>query len=226
MNTCLYEGLVHHRRCEPVEHAFTYRVWMAYLDLEELPGALDSVRGFSARRPALARFKRSDYFGDPAVALIDAVRERAATHGAVRVLTNLRTFGHIFNPVSFYYCFDRAGALDAVLTEVTNTPWGERHSYVLREGGAPMGKAFHVSPFMHMHHSYTWELPAPGESLSAEIAARPVFEARLALKRRELSPSVLRRGPMSLRVLAGIYGQAVRLKLKGAPYFPHPERAA
>ncbi|MBA2504600.1 MAG: DUF1365 domain-containing protein [Thermoleophilaceae bacterium] len=226
MNTCVYEGIVHHSRTRPVEHAFSYKVWMAYLDLGELPEAFDGVRGFSARRPALARFKRSDYYGDPAMPLIDAVRERTGTDGPVRVLTNLRTFGHIFNPASFYYCFDRDENLDCVLTEITNTPWGERHSYVLGEDSPPVDKAFHVSPFMHMDHSYTWDLPAPGDTLRAAITAAPVFEARLALRRRELSPTVLRHGPMSLRVLAGIYGQAVRLKLKGAPYFPHPERTA
>lgn len=225
--SCLYEGVVHHSRSVPVEHSFDYRVFMAYLDLDELPAVFDGVRGFSARRPAPAWFRRADYFGDPERPLKECVLERTGTDGPVRLLTNLRYFGHCFNPVSLYYCFDSSGTeVDAVLAEVTNTPWGERHSYVLGEGSEQIGKSFHVSPFMDMDHQYSWRMETPGDKLWAEITAAPVFEARLALQRRELSPRFLwRYGPMTMRVVAGIYGQAVRLKLKGAPYYPHPERA-
>ena len=89
------------------------------------------------------RFRRSDYLGDPAVPLADAVRalvaERlgSAPQGPIRLLTHLRTFGHCFNPVSFYYCFAADGErLEAIVAEVTNTPWGERHAYVLPRGDA------------------------------------------------------------------------------------------
>ena len=134
--SCIYEGAVRHRRFEVRGHEFRYRLALAYVDLDELPTLLSGR--LVKRRPGLVRFRRRDYLGDPRTPLADAVRElvhaRTGTRpeGPVRLLTQLRSFGHCFNPVSFYYCFDRAGErLEHVLAEVTNTPWGERHTYVL-----------------------------------------------------------------------------------------------
>jgi DUF1365 family protein len=215
--SALYEGWVRHRRMDPVEHEFRYRLFMSYLDLGELPELLDRVPLWSARRPAPAWFRRSDYL------------ELDHT-GPVRLLTQVRTFGHLFNPVSLYYCFDPAGErLEKVVAEVTNTPWGERHSYVLDELDATVAKEFHVSPFLGMDAEYRVRLTEPGEQLRVHMESvrdgRVDFDATLALSRRELSARPLLRYPfMSLRVLAGIYGQAARLRLKGAPYHPHPAR--
>lgn len=243
MNSALYEGTVRHRRFAPVRHAFRYRVGMLYLDLDELPGALDSSPLWSARRAAPGRFRREDYLGDPGTPLADAVRDLVQEQlglrpdGAVRLLTAPRTFGRAFNPVSFYYCFDARGSVLAVVAEVTNTPWGERHSYVLdaRDSGAVLrqdfDKVFHVSPFMGMDHRYGWSLSVPGETLSVHIESEReggrAFDATLALRRRPLTARnlnlLLARFPFAaLRVLVLIYGQALRLKLKGAPYFPNP----
>jgi DUF1365 family protein len=169
-----------------------------------------------------------------------AVRGRAGTAGPVRLLTHARTYGHCFNPVSFYYCYDAAGErVDAVVAEVTNTPWGERHAYVLRrddedrviEGG--FDKAFHVSPFMGMDHRYAWRVVEPGDELLVHIDSlrdgRRTFDATLTLARRELDGRMLNRllwRYPAATLVAGvrIYAHALRLKLKGAPYFPHPER--
>ncbi len=157
----------------------------------------------------------------------------------MRVLTHLRTFGHLFNPVSFYYCFDRAGErVEAVAAEVTNTPWGERHVYAFARGEASgrvlrarIGKDFHVSPFLGMDAEYDWRLTEPGDDLQVHIesrrAGRPTFDATLALERREATPAALRRALvryplLPLRVVGGIYAHALRLKLKGAPYHRHP----
>ena len=203
---------------------------MAYLDLDELPGLLGGrlVRS----RPGLVRFRRRDYLGDPAVPLSDAVRalvaERTgrAPEGPIRLLTHLRTLGHCFNPVSFYYCFAADGAtLEAVVAEVTNTPWGERHAYV--GWAASSTKELHVSPFMAMDQRYTVRAPAPGETLSVHIESRQdgsvAFDATLGLKRRSLTRrSLLRPLAPTLRMLALIYGHAVALKLKGVPVQPHP----
>jgi uncharacterized protein len=215
--SALYEGWVRHRRLEPVEHEFRYRLFMAYFDLGELPELLDRVPLWSARRPAPAWFRRRDYL------TLDH-------HGPVRLLTQVRTFGHLFNPVSLYYCFDPAGErVEKVVAEVTNTPWGEKHSYELDSMDAKVGKDFHVSPFLGMDAEYRIRMSTPGEQLRVHMEslrdARVDFDATLALSRRELSPWPLLRYPfMTLRVLAGIYAQAVRLKLKGAPYHPHPAR--
>ncbi len=141
--SAIYEGVVAHRRSEPREHAFSYRVLMMYLDLGELPQLFDGNLLWSSRWPALGWFRRSDYLGDAGVPLDQAVRELVVERtgyrpeGPVRVLTNVRCFGHCFNPVSFYYCFDPAGEeVEAVIAEVTNTPWGERQRYVLPAAAA------------------------------------------------------------------------------------------
>lgn len=245
--SAIYEGWVRHRRHDPVEHAFRYPLFMAYLDLAELPWVLDPFPGWSARRPAPARFKREEYLGDPARPLADCVREAVVERGGsepagpIRLLTNLRYFGHTFNPVSFYYCFDESGErVESVLAEVTNTPWGETHSYLLGRAGSEnvirgeIDKAFHVSPLMDMDHTYDWRSTQPGERVQVHIDSRSAdgssdFDATLSLERVELSRAstrrVLARYPaMTMQVMAKIYWQSLRLWLKGAPYFPHPER--
>jgi len=243
----LYEGTVSHRRFGSVEREFTNELFMTYLDLDELPEVLDAARLWSARRPALAWFRRADYLGDPGVPLADAARdlvqERTGNRpaGPVRLLAHVRQLGHCFNPVTFLYCFAPGGErLEAVVAEVTNTPWGERHSYVLRDDperarGSVVregfAKAMHVSPFMGMDHRYDIRLTEPGRELVVHIESHRrgdvAFEATLSLRRHEITGPALDRAllchpGMSLRVLAGIYGQAVRLKLRGAPVFGHP----
>jgi DUF1365 family protein len=262
--SAVYEGWVRHRRFEPVEHKFRYRLFLMYLDLGELPEVLDPHPFFSARGRALARFRREDFMGDPGQPLDqcarEAVEEAAGLHpsGPVRLLAGLRYFGHSFNPVSFYYCFDPAGErVEAVVADVQNIPWGERHPYVLARGerhgsvlSDELEKTFHVSPLMGMDQTYAFRAGEPGERLAVHIESRPrkaagdrdigglsrtrgapkEFDATLSLQRRELSSrtltALLARYPaMSLQVVAKIYGQALRLKLKGARYHPHPEAA-
>ena len=263
--SAIYEGWVRHRRFEPVEHSFRYRFFLAYLDLAELPEVLDPFPLYSARRRAPARFRRSDYLGDPARPLDQCVREVVAAAGAplptgpVRLLTGLRYLGHCFNPVSFYYCFDPTGRrVETVVAEVENIPWGERHAYVLERGAREgtvlvdeLEKTHHVSPLMGMDQTYSFRASEPGERLQVHIESRPhgrsattvsdaaevgsspacpapkTFDATLSLHRRELSRPLLlgllaRYPAMSLQVVAKIYAQAARLKLKGARYYPHP----
>jgi uncharacterized protein len=263
--SAIYEGWVRHRRFEPVDHAFRYRFFLAYLDLAELPEVLDPFPLYSARRRAPARFRRSDYLGDPTRPLEECVREVVVDSGAprpagpIRLLTGLRYLGHAFNPVSFYYCFDPTGRrVETVVAEVENIPWGERHAYVLERGGRTgqvlsdeLPKSHHVSPLMGMDQTYTFSASEPGERLQIHIESRPreaevaapsgvdataggpdrsapkTFDATLSLRRRELSRplmlGLLARYPAnSLAVVARIYAQAARLKLKGARYHPHP----
>jgi len=246
--SCIYEGTIRHRRFAIRRNEFSHRLALLYVDLDELPDLLGGR--LIARRPGLLRFRRRDYLGDPATPLTHAVRDEVQTRtgrrpeGPIRVLTQLRSFGHCFNPVSFYYCFDRSGdQLEAVIGEVTNTPWGERHCYVL--GTAPRGagvlggefdKALHVSPFLGMDDRYSWRLSPPAQTLSVHIenhrAGSVAFDATLALHRRELTRASLAgltaRYPLAtVRVLALIYAHALGLRLKGVPVHPHPrERPA
>jgi hypothetical protein len=249
-DSAVYEGWVRHRRFEPVRHEFRYRLFLMYLDLDELPGLFDRFPLYSARRRAVARFRRGDYLGDPARPLDECAREvvavqtRSRPAGPVRLLTGLRYLGHSFNPVSFYYCFDAADEqVEAVVAEVENIPWGERHAYVLERGARrgsvltdELEKSLHVSPLMGMDQTYAFRATEPGARLSVHIESRPregggkSFDATLSLRRRELSQSLLtsllvRYPAASLQVVARIYGQAARLKLKGARYHPHPEGA-
>jgi DUF1365 family protein len=254
MHSALYHGWLDHRRLAPRRHAFRYRLFMAYLDLAELDQVFRGRWLWSSRRMALARFDRRDHLGDPAQSLDEAVRALVAERlgrrpeGPIRLLTHLRYFGYLFNPVSFYYCFDAAGrTVEAVVAEVTNTPWGERHGYVLRQDNpgaerlqARSVKAMHVSPFHPMGLCYDWQLHTPSEALalhmtlrsteSADAEAKPVFGATLALKRvpitgAALAGTLLRFPWMTAKVIAAIHWEALRLWLKRVPVFDHPTRS-
>jgi DUF1365 family protein len=251
--SCLYEGSVRHRRLGEPSDEFRYPMFMAYVDLDELPELFDGRLFWSARRPALARFKRSDYLGDPRTPLREAVgelvleRTGVSVEGPIRLLTHLRYFGHCFNPVSFYYCYDAAGEhVRAVVAHVTNTPWGERHAYVMpvaragRHGSADVmsgqfRKRLHVSPLMGMDQTYDWRLSEPGERLSvhiestADATGKRTFDATLSLCRHEMNAREMRRmlvryPALTLRLTTRIYTHALRLKLRGATYHPHPEK--
>jgi DUF1365 family protein len=228
--SAIYEGSVRHRRFAERHNEFSANLALAYIDLDELPDLLGGR--LVAKRPGIVRFRAADYLQ------ADALRRRTGTTGPIRLLTNLRSFGHCFNPVSLYYCFEDDGrTLGAVAAEVTNTPWGERHSYVIGGDGGSLvrgssPKAMHVSPFMGMDQRYEWRVTTPGRSLSVHIEnhedGRKAFDATLALRRRELSPRSLAdttaRYPFAtLRVLALIYAHAARLKLKGVSVHPHPK---
>jgi uncharacterized protein len=248
----MYVGTIRHRRFAPRTNEFRYRLYMSYVDLAELPQVFDRFWLWSARRPALAWYKRSDYLGDPKVPLDLAVRSLVEAQtgkrpaGPIRLLTHLRTFGLSFNPVSFYYVFDEAGTrVETIVAEITNTPWDERHAYVLpvakgKAQGAKVWrfgfeKAFHVSPFLPMDMHYDWRFTAPGDSLDVHMEnwrdGAAQFDATLHLHREPLNSVTLARALMSvplvtMKVATLIYWQALKLLVKRTPFYTHPDKLA
>lgn len=251
----IYVGHVAHRRHGPPEHGFRRPLAMPLLFLDELDEVMERHPLWSARHPSPIWFRRADYLGDPAQPLDDAVRDvvferlRRRPDGPVAVLTQPRTWGWLFNPITVYFCFAAGGrSLDAVVAEVTNTPWHERHTYVLDgdPGEHRFAKAMHVSPFLGMDHDYVMSWSVPGDRITIRLGNRPacgpsgehavegddprLFDAALVLARREptrleLGRLVWRRPFQTYGVSAGIYLHALALAAKGAPVHHHPQGA-
>ena len=244
VHSALYHGWVQHRRFAPRAHAFHYRMGLLYLDLAEQ----DAVLGLSALsgrgRFAAFAFSETDYlpeFTRQGMSLADAVRQRVSEalgrtiSGPVRLLTQPRSWGLSFNPVSFFYCFDKQEQLAAILCEVSNTPWRERYHYVLPASGnanlrCNVAKTFHVSPFLPGNLEYRMRFNPPGPSIGVHMEdwqdERKLFDATLGLKREALSRAavhryLLRFPWMTGKTVLAIYWQALRLLLKRTPIFSH-----
>ena len=238
LRSARYEGTVVHHRAAPT-HRFAYAFAAPLVDLAEVAevAALQPFGG--SGRLAPVRFHRADYLGDDAVPLDVAVRDEVARAtgtrpvGPIALLAQWRTLGWCFNPISCYFCFDETGRdVEWLVAEVTNTPWRERHAYVLGPPGThTVSKQLHVSPMLPMGLSYEITYTAPADRLRLKIdvldAGRQVLHADLSLRRTALTRGALARAwwrqpAMPARISAGIYAQAARLKLKGAPTHGHP----
>lgn len=250
----LYIGTVAHQRFLPKRHGFRYRVFMMYLDLDELPGLFKGFKFWSYLTANIASFKREDYYGDPTKSLkneIATLVEEATgqpLHGPIRLLTNMRYFGHCFNPVSFYYCYESDGeTLQAIVSHITNTPWGEDFAYVhdcraeQRMGVTKLGevsifrfdKQFHVSPFIPLDVQYEW-------TFKSEVSKRiihmknyrnglQIFNATLILTRQEITQQTLNKvlmtyPLMTVKVITAIYWNALLLWFKRVPFYSHPSQ--
>jgi DUF1365 family protein len=248
MHSAIYTGRLRHRRFFPKRHEFCYSSTLFYLDLDELPELFSDTFFWSINSKNLGAFQRADYLGDPQFQLIDAVRNKArelagyCPSGPVRMLTNLRIFGLCFNPVTFYYLFNANNTMpELILAEVNNTPWNERHVYLVRcnssgKTASTFAKEFHVSPFNPLAMEYRWVSTAPGESLlvhmenhgaMAEPATQGLhMDATLTLERQPWSSAALNKILLlqpwaAIKVPVLIYWQALRLFIKGAPLYDH-----
>lgn len=237
MKSALYTGTVMHARRAPRDNVFSYPVYMALLDLDELPRLDRTLRLFGWNRRAVTSFFDADHIDIRALLAENAIELRG--RGSIQVLTNLRVLGHVFNPVSFWWCRHDDGTVACIVAEVNNT-FGERHPYVLLpgEGSNVRGrvvfetdKRLHVSPFMPMDQAYTWWFSDPEERLSVRMdvheSGSPDFHATLTARRVPLTSATLRaalvRYPlMPARVLGLIHWQAFRLWVKRAPFYRKP----
>ena len=243
----IYSGTIRHRRFTPFDHFFSYPIFMVYFDISKVEIMLKKSWFWNINKPSIASFYRQDYHGDKEQTLDVAVRSTVKKKtgkiitGPIRILTHLRYFGYCFNPVSFYYCFNaKDDAVDLVMAEVTNTPWQERHVYMVFErfnGGenltSNMQKEFHVSPFWEMDHNYEWMFTQPSKNLLVNMKnfkdGKKVFDATLSMKREEMSiknlmGKTLRFPFMTAQIVWRIHWNAAKLWFKGARFYTHPNK--
>ncbi|MET4588537.1 DUF1365 domain-containing protein [Arthrobacter sp. 754] len=234
----IYRTSISHVRKTPLKNAFTYRSYSWFVDVDRLPVLPRMLR-------PLADFRAADHLGDPGASIRSNVERFLRTRGiepdggAIRMLTSARVFGHVFNPLSLFWCYRQSGDLQCVIAEVHNT-YGERHCYVLETdsaGRASVPKAFYVSPFNDVDGQYRMKVPAPRERLSVSIVLereghRPFVATMDGDRRPATVPNILAAAaavpaaPLLVSALIRIQGiklWARRLPVVKRPHHPSQE---
>jgi DUF1365 family protein len=242
--SALYTGSVVHQRFRPRRHRLQYRVFQLLLDVDELPALARRLRLLSHNRfNALSFYDRDHGHGGAASlrAYVEGELARAGLSidgGRILLLSMPRVFGYVLNPLSVYYCHDRAGELRAMIYEVNNT-FGQRHSYLIPVDGPARlpirqacAKTFHVSPFMGMEMTYEFRLTEPGAAIATTVRGRDdegnllIFAAftgtRRPLSDRTLLGVLLAFPFLTLAVIAAIHWEALKLLIKGLRLKPSP----
>lgn len=236
-NSGLFIGTIRHRRFLPIKHDFRYDFFMPLLDLDEISKLEQETKGFSLKKWALASFYFADYFDgrqNVKEAALDKIFELTGEKisGKVLALCQLRYFGFYFSPVNFYYIYDENENWRYLLAEVSNTPWNERHYYAVpAKQDWQHQKAFHVSPFNPINQRYNWKLRPLSNKVFIHLAVdsnNSEFDATLALSKhkfesKKLNTLLLKTPIMGLKMLVSIYWQALKLWLKGANFYSHPQ---
>lgn len=263
-NSGIYAGNVRHRRFGDIPHQFNYALYMMGIDLDELPQLTQKSWLFGASWFNPIRFCEDDYVNqdnkktdelkknglqhDP-VSLKQRIDLKVQSLGGdwnsenrVMMLAQCRCLGLYFSPVNFYFCYDQQDQCQWMLAEVSNTPWRERHYYLVNPNEPTITKkAFHVSPFMTLNMDYHWKVAAPDSHTLIHIENHKqddgerqqnnkskIFDATLALKKQpftagQLLKTVASTPTMTLKVVAGIYWQALKLFIKKVPFVGHPD---
>ncbi|WP_435237731.1 DUF1365 domain-containing protein [Psychromonas sp. PT13] len=246
----IYKGWVGHRRFSPKPHSFKYGIFLLAIDLDELPKLTNIGPWFKSNKFAPLNLKCSDYLDHKSQLSKQDVWLKIQSLGAkivpkrVMFIGQLRCFGLYFSPINAYYCFDQDDQLIYLLAEVSNTPWNERHYYLIPLNPSEDKKAanklisekvFHVSPFMDLNMEYQWVIKKPADQLKLHIqnmhlsTGEKVFDASLTMQRMDFTNKNLRSclasiPMMTLKTLWGIYWQALKLFIKGVPYVAHPQK--
>jgi uncharacterized protein len=252
MKSKIYFGKILHRRFKPKVHAFSYSMFMMYIDLDEMPTLFDKFLLWSFNRSNIAALHTKNYLcdqqGDIKQGVIQMVTKKTGhtPQGPIRMLTHLSYFGGCFNPVTFYYCFDEQdNEVEFVVAQINNTPWDERYCYVLAclsktatnqlIVNTTFDKSFHVSPFFPMDMQYQWCFTQPQKKLAVVMKnftqGEKVFDACLKLNQQEintknLAKALLKFPFMGFKVVAAIYWQALRLWLKKIPFYSNPKNTS
>ena len=229
----LVVGRVSHSRLGPVRHSFRHGAYQWLVDLDALPDPPAYLRPF-------ARFSSADHLGDPALPIKANIERFLATRGVelgegsrIVMLANARILGHVFDPLSVFWCYDGSGRLACIVAEVHNT-YAERHAYLLRpdaDGQAEQGKELYVSPFFDVSGGYQLRFAMAPDLVSTTVALRragslvfcAAFRGRTEpATRKAVLKQLIRRPLMTQRVSALIRLHGIWLWLRGLPLQPRP----